>query len=398
MRTAAAGLLFLSLFLALFAAAGEQPLSGHMPLVFYDYGIASRTQEPAARPATVTIGRLPAAADTPRITFPTFGSEMREFPGSLPPGGNGALIRGIVAGDIEILHARPDDETLLILSGPVLNSGELWQPTALERQANTFTLSVETWTDNGARLRNIPGRNAFIMSLGRLPTGDYTLIVRMRNLLWDYGLGRQVYSVTKAGAAEGIRFSVAEGAGDGPADVFEIDNSKLKQAEHLQQLLYQRRRCLTTHGRPAGVPKLPYVQVGTFDFAKWVKEHDGIRQLPDVAPHSLTGPIYVVIFAGSLNSYEWLSLGEVAWRENEATIRIDVWRDTGAREKNVPFHPLMVVPLNMPVLQVDGKPLRMPGDYKVTVEWRLLLAKQPGGFYVEQDARKTQQIVEFTLE
>jgi len=403
MKTAATSLLLLLSFcLAQAVAAGNaaEP-DGMMPLVFYDYGNVSMTQEPPVRLPAVTVGRLsPMPADLPRLAFPALSSQMSEFPGSLPPGGSRKLVRGIAAGNIRILPPQPGTETLLVLAGPVLNTGELWQPSALERKGNTFTLSVDAWTDNGPRRKNAPGRNAFVLSLGQLPVGEYSLVVHARALLWDFGLNREVYSVTWAGVMGDIRFSVAEGAGNGLAATLEWDGSKLKQPEQLRQLLYQRPRCLTTQGRLGesnGVPKLPYVQVGTFDFAKWLKAQNGAAVLPQVEPPSLTGPIYVVIFAEEMNSYEWLSLGEVAWQGNEVTIRVDAWRDSGQRDKNVPFHPLLVVPLNMPVLLQDGKPLRVPGNYTVTLERRLLLAEQPGSFYVEQADKTDRQTVQFTL-
>ena len=67
----------------------------------------------------------------------------------------------------------------------------------------------------------------------------------------------------------------------------------------------------------------------------------------------------------------------VEWRKSQAVIHVKVWRDDCSGEKNFPFYPLLVVPLQRPALT---------GEFRVEVDWTLLRAPRQGELYASGDA------------
>ena len=67
----------------------------------------------------------------------------------------------------------------------------------------------------------------------------------------------------------------------------------------------------------------------------------------------------------------------VEWRKNQAVIHVKVWRDSLLREKNLPYYPLLVMPLQRPALT---------GEFQVEVDWTLLRAPRAGELYASGDA------------
>lgn len=143
-----------------------------------------RPPAPLASEPGVTVGRLESRSDPDFWDFyQDWPESSRVVPWSKPPPG---LLMDIVTGQERLLAPAAGRETLAFLSGPYLNSDQIWAPADLHRDASTITLIVEHWTDHLHRGGNSPFKPLQLVSLGMLAAGDYTLRVERRIMQFDF--------------------------------------------------------------------------------------------------------------------------------------------------------------------------------------------------------------------
>ena len=120
------------------------------------------------------------------------------------------------------------------------------------------------------------------------------------------------------------------------------------------------------------------LKVGTFNLKKWLATNPShLNQLPTLEAASDAAPLYATVLGPMLNSGEFMTFQGVEWRKNQAVIHVKVWRDSLLREKNLPYYPLLVMPLQRPALT---------GEFHVEVDWTLLRAPRAGELYASGDA------------
>jgi hypothetical protein len=78
--------------------------------------------------------------------------------------------------------------------------------------------------------------------------------------------------------------------------------------------------------------------------------------------------VFAVVLGPQLNTGEWLTLREVEWQEKRAVLRLDLWRDSEPRKKNLVESPILVAPLGSPAGRLGA------GDYTAEAQWFLLRA------------------------
>src|SRR5262249_34880269 len=116
-------------------------------------------------------------------------------------------------------------------------------------RGNTFTLVLESWTDNGGRNKNIRTHDSYLIELGDLKAGDYKLEVVWHGLLQNREKSENVYRHTQEWQGS-MAFHVAA-AGDGPA------KGKLPTLEQNQLKAVDVREELKKAERPPTLPDFP---------------------------------------------------------------------------------------------------------------------------------------------
>lgn len=286
-----------------------------------------------------------------------------------------ALVKALTDGSATLAPVQPGGQALVFLVGPWLNSGERWEPTKLSREGNTFTLVITSWRDNGPRRRNAPMKPTVLMSLGEVAAGDYELAITYRGMFLNvekqqpqYGMdalhhGTLPFHVVATPDAGGAPATLPQGA------------LRVAAIERTQPNAQRPYAGVYRLGIRQGEAPAPLVQAGAFDLAGWAQTDGG----PD-APPTLESPgdreaIYACVTGPRMNSMEWVSLASATWTDEGVQLVVEIWRDEGDRDKNIPCTPLLVVPLDRPATA---------GTYRVDVEWVTLIAPQPGGLYRPQ--------------
>lgn len=284
-----------------------------------------------------------------------------------------ALVKGLSEGTTRLGPPRPGGHALVFLVGPMLDSGEHWEPVALSRHLNQFGLEIVGWQDNGPRRRNVPSRPTVLLSLGELPAGDYALGITYRGMFLDVESGAAHYTrqLLQSGSLPFHIMATPEVEGEAvtlPQGALKVHPIEPTKAD-------QRRPYAGAYRVPTrmGERSAPCVRAGTFDLAAWAASQDGgPTTLPKLDPPGEGDPVYACVTGPMLNSMEWLSLAKVTWTEEGVRLLVEVWRDEGDRDKNIPFTPVLVVPLDGPA---------KAGVRRVDVEWKTLRADAPGGLY-----------------
>jgi hypothetical protein len=283
------------------------------------------------------------------------------------------------------------DHVSVFLVGPVLNGGEAWGPARLLREGNNFTLRLEGWRDDAPRRRNVPARSLYVVDLGELPAGKYDLDVVWRTMfaetaktaplsrLQSVKKGRLQFDVSRA-------LTKVPRPGDGLGDLPMLQEKDLQKCDLTAdetRSLWQRPVCWQRQLAPPTIGgRAPQgLRVGTFDLTRWLASNPkAVGDMPELASPGANQLTYALILGPQLNSGEWMTLREVQWQDNQATLTVDLWRDNAPRYGNVPTCPLLIVPLRSPSIGLPA------GDYTIKVRGGFLWAPNMGGPYrLEED-------------
>ncbi len=340
----------------------------------------------------VTVGRL----DTlPAPGTPLPASDPSRWQNGLRFAKADDPLSNLATGVTKFLPPRAGGSNGLFLVGPELNSGEAWGPVALTRSGNTLTLLVESWTDNGGRRRNIISRESYFLSLPGLEEGKYELRFVWRGLFRDASKQREHYAwnTTRAGR---IDFTVekkdAEPTAGKVSSLADADLKLFEPAAADRGRLWQRGsnwfRPLAMGKDLNGLPA-PGLFVGALDFPAWLQTNPAtLSDLPRLAIPEATSSLHAVVLGPPLSTGETMTLREVEWKDKDAIVRVEVWSDDSPRLKNIPFWPLLVVPLSPPTKVEANRSRLVPGDYTVRVEWSFRRAPGTGGLYGLPDPTK----------
>ena len=280
---------------------------------------------------------------------------------------------------------------LALLVSPVLMTGQYWGPKAVYRQDNSFTVFVESWTDDGVRDKNVPQRHLYALDLGEWPAGDYQVQLSCSTWFHDQAVRAPTALYTPRSGLTGATVAVAVPA---QAPAGKANPAPAMAASALVALPQD------ATPKPPAFGQLPRFSRQMYGWARAVGpgifaggvDANGMLQgidLPAGNANALpkpagTGNPAVVIVGPELNSYEGLTLAAVEWHDaNTVVVRVRLWRDDGPRKRNVPFTPVLVVPLTPPA--GTAKPLTL------VVDWTALVAPALGGLY-DRDAATTGQL------
>ena len=281
----------------------------------------------------------------------------------------------------------------IFLAGPRLNSGESWGPVELRRQGNLLTLTLESWTDNGPRKKNIVTRHAHLITLNppgeRLEAGKYTLKIVWREFEQDVENGATC-SVLKAVRSVSLPFRVAKA--NEPTDDQEAAPSLSLEALENAKIAFVRPegrcwqastgRVVSLTGRSRVAARKPGLVVGSIAPVDVRLETLPGDEVPKLKPPALGAPLLAEVFGPELNSGEAMRVRSVEWQGRTATIRVEVWQDDGGRKDNVLSVPVALVPLRLPTKEAPKEGLT------VRVEWVPLRAKWLGHPYAVQPPEK----------
>ncbi len=338
-------------------------------------------RNPVGPAALVGPAGQPTAPDPPLILI-----------GSLPageafPGGRkNKLVDRLATGALALWQARVNAPTVMVFTSPEHNSGEDWYVSSISKVANQIDVEIDGFTDADDRLRNMRTREVRLFSLGEFETGGYQLHIRLRRFFKDPSTSpRYVLKEAQTGGTSFAVVATDDIASGRVADitlrapvVMEKDLKHVELAPDERQLLWQPLTPVTAALFPRPISPLPIIklfQVGTFDLQKWLNiqfktiGHD----LPALEPTGELDRVYAVVTSPlQFNSGEFMTVREVFWRQNQATLRIDIWRDDGARKSNAPEFPLLVIPLELPLIQRAGAMVSVAGQYAAKAEFTLL--------------------------
>ncbi len=369
---------------------GDMERTARLRLDVHDAASLPWDLKPAA--VMVTAGRL---AGLPVAGAALPASDPSRWQNGLRAAKADDPLSSLATGATKMLPPRSGGLNCIFLLGPELNSAESWGPVALTRSGNTLTLLVESWTDNGGRRRNIISRQAYLLTLPGLEEGQYELRFVWRGLFRDAAKQREHYAwnSTRAGRMEfRVEKKDAEQTAGKVVRLADPDLKHFEPAAAERGRLWQR---TSNWFRPLGQGKnlnglpAPGLSVGALDFPAWLQTNPTtLSDLPRLGVPAATSSLHAVVLGPQLSSGEAMTLREVEWKDKEAILRIELWHDDSPRLKNIPFWPLLVVPLSPPTKMEADRVRLVPGDYTVRVEWSFRRAPTTGGLYVLPDPTK----------
>ncbi len=360
--------LLLALAVALPALAEEEAPRLPLPVLGTD---SVRHDDPRDLPIAV-VGRAPEGAPPlPSLEARLHMLETTRYerdPETLP---GEAVAKGLSEGTSSLRPAEAGAQVLVFLVGPALNSGETWGPTALSRAGNVLTLEVTGWRDNGPRRRNVPSKPTALVTLGELDPGDYEVRLAYRGFFLDVEKGQTRYELNSVETGA-LPFRVVAGpAAEGelphlPRGAMKISTVERSVPRNKRPWAFVDEMDACTGKTPA-----PAVTAGAFDLERWIQAGE------PTAPPELPAPgerdtICACVVGPQLNEQEWMSLREVISTDDGVILRVEVFRDSGERDHNVPYVPLLFATIDRPA---------KPSALRIDVEWIALRAKGPGGEY-----------------
>lgn len=385
-----------------------QEAIGHLPLMIVEAQsllgeksknlpllMIGRLPEKQDLPADLNLGHLPSCFFTWYSMFWTKGDRLADLYGLKGQGKRPAL-EGLADGKLALRVPRAGSPVFLLLAWSEMNTGTEFGPRALIRRGNRFTLILESWDDNFPRRKNIPSRPAFLLSFCALEEGEYELQVEIR-FLWKDISNLPMHSFYELKAVDRslrLPFKVYGKAAPGLT-------SDAEQPPRLEMSALERAKSPSPSPPPEAEGLLwqrPYSK------AEQVGRGGNLNGLPrwglliEDSPALLTGPARKTvawITGPQLDSYQWMSLREIAWKQNQVILGIDLWCDTGGRDKNYTFFPRLSALLETPGNR-EGDPkggegekrMASRGKYQATVDWAVLVAPQPGEVYMRDDKRR----------
>jgi RNA polymerase sigma factor (sigma-70 family) len=294
-----------------------------------------------------------------------------------------AVLKSFSEGDLKLLRPRADVATGVLLVSPMLQGRDSASVTSLTRDKNVFTLSSRVWTDNGLYKRNQLSQHLDLVPLGDLEAGDYELRIVRDSMHLDLVKGRADHHHLVGRQVATLKFTVSKKDLTDDGKAFSLAQTDLRAGEFSRE---EHDRAVQSLGASTYTLRndvkedqlVGGLEVGTFDFAAWDKMPPAQRARPTLKEPTANDPWYATIVGPELNSYEGMTLREIEWKDKEAILHIELWTDSGERTKNIPFFPLLVVPLEKPVAP-GGKVAA--GEYAVRVECTVLHAPASSGEY-----------------
>jgi hypothetical protein len=298
----------------------------------------------------------------------------------------------------------------LLITGPWVQSGQSWFPVEVWRDGSTITVIVEQWYDQLARFANVPHRCAALLSIGKLPRGDYTLRVERRLLRLDQAAENGCYHWSST-ETRSMAFRVLPAPhsaastvpGTGPAASAVRPAPLLAPAPFIDIDFDENGR----GGRPVQGPaasvhrQWPFVRpfrlkidedaraishwlrAGTFDSKCWdVKPDEPVpsKQRPRLSPPDRWDGLYAsVICPVPLQGGEWVALRKIIRSGRDVMLHLDLIRAEAAGPKPE-YYAGVVVSLGYSNTHgADVPPVDVryeAGVYRVRVVWRVI---QDGG-------------------
>lgn len=362
---------------------------------------------PAAPVSLVGPAGQPTALDPPLILIGSLPAGE-----AFPAGPKSGVVDRLATGTLGLWQARVNAPAAMLFTSPEHNSGENWYVSSISKIGNRIDVEIDGFTDAGERLRNIRTREVRLFSLGQLEAGGYQLHLRRRRFFKDQSPSLRYFLKEVQTGVTNFAVVASDDIASGQiADITlrapMVREKDLKPAEVTPeegQLLWQPLTPVTAALRPVpnARPPIKVFQVGTFDSQKWLStqpktiEHD----LPNLEPAGERDRVYAVVISPvQFSSGEFLSVREVFWKGNHATLRIDVWRDDGMRKSNAPEFPVLVIPLELPLAKKAGTFVSVPGVYTASAEFTPLRA--PDGMHpysIDSSSRDFQSTqTEFTI-
>jgi len=212
-----------------------------------------------------------------------------------------------------------------------------------------------------------------LIEVGKLAAGEYELRLVVRSFLLGDQKGaalRQAYrsNSTSEGA---LKFSVGESAAAGDVPVL-TETTAIPSGPSLDAF-WQLPRCAVGSARAEKHPN-PGVYAGTCDINAWLKSSR--VEAPVLTVPTPKDPVYAMVVGPLINSGDAIRLRSICniFETKKISLEVELYQDDRPRLRNVPSHPVLLVPL-----QLAGA-----GTYTVEVQWVGLHAKDSSGPFVPE--------------
>lgn len=301
-----------------------------------------------------------------------------------------------------------DRRVLLLVTGPWVQSGQSWFPVEVWRDGSTITLVVEEWFDRLARFGNQPHRGVELLSIGKLPQGDYTLRVERRLLDLDRSEGESCHRwistairsmpfrvlpapqppASTAPATDPADAAPRPAPSQRPAPVLDIDFGESRGGDRAAPEAVTAVRREWPVVRPFQLMNddnakaiSHWLRIGTFDDQRWeVKPNEPAPsdQRPRLSPPDGSDDLYAsVVCPVPVCDGEWVALRKVVRSRHDVTLHFDLV-GKAASECKPQYYAGMVVSLGfLSTQRTEVQPVHYePGTYRVQVVWRVI---QDGG-------------------
>ena len=296
-----------------------------------------------------------------------------------------AALEGFLAqGQLDLQPANDDKETVAILVSPPLDIGKFWRPVRVHRDDKQITIVAEWWTDNESRRQNIRRQSLYLVSLGKLDAGEYTLGLQVREMFRDFANREKTTQYHERSVlTASTQLLVAERGSEDEIAIATINRDAFKTTKGDGRIYQPNLELWRIHGRR--VPTIHYLEfkhgidgtikpggasVGSYDLqALWKEDPKAAADFYKMKYHPPTAgmPVCLRVQSIYMNLSETMTLREMEWvGDKKVVVRLDMWRNDIKTEGDYPRVPVLFVPLRKGNLPIDD-----PGEYEVHIEWNL---------------------------
>ncbi len=251
--------------------------------------------------------------------------------------------------------------TFVLFTTPLTPNRSDWIPTDISLSGNTIILQIKAWDEPAfmAQAASLPPQYRLLLSLGKLPAGNYTFVLDCQHFKQDDPnvLNLPAGPFHWAGRSEtaSVAFTVgvqANGAAVTLAHSF-LKSTLMEGPNPMGDEIEP--DCWFIH-HDLVQPEPQVLQVGSLNALNaikyvrdlWQSQEHSRFPLPSLAATpNPSKEIYAVVAGAALNSGEWMTLEKIEYYPGGCRLAVGLWRDNEARSKNILSTAFLVVPLRL---------------------------------------------------
>jgi RNA polymerase sigma factor (sigma-70 family) len=304
---------------------------------------------------------------------------------SLPKLDDASTMKIVDTGTLTMTPPIDKRATTLVLVSPKLDRGKYWRPARVHRDGKNITLVTESWTNNEGRRKNFQRQSVYVVSLGMLDAGEYTLTLHVRDMFRDFEKrASTTHYHERSLKTASTKLRVFAGKANNNTQLATIDADNLKSSDGNGRAYQPALDTWETQAGGLRAQTIHYMEfkngidgllkpgassVGSYDLTAWKASPKTATDFQKLKYHPPTigMPVCLRVQSMYMGLSDSMTLREMEWvGDRKVIVRLDMWRGGAVVFINYPRVPVLFVPLRH-----GNVPIKEPGEYEVQIEWNL---------------------------